>query len=276
MKRLLVILIGLMLFCNVQAQTRKRTFRQHEVGIYLGGSYYIGDLNSNRQFFLTQPAFGAFYRFTPNYRYAFRAGYNYGGVAGDDSQSEDSDQRQRNLNFKTDINEFYIISEFNFLEYRISNDKYKFSAFLFAGISVFTFKPLGNLGAGQWESLQPLQTEGQSIPYGLVQVAIPFGIGFKVNVSKRIGLGLEWGPRKTFTDYLDDVSGTYPDPKINPPNGLKGLQYSNRTRGGADVINSQRGNPSTQDWYIFCGLTINIKLNPRPVPCHAYGSIRTE
>jgi hypothetical protein len=42
-------------------------------------------------------------------------------------------------------------------------------------------------------------------------VAIPFGIGAKMNVSKKVGIGLEWGPRKTFTDYLDDVSGTYPD-----------------------------------------------------------------
>jgi hypothetical protein len=32
-----------------------------------------------------------------------------------------------------------------------------------------------------------------------------------MNVSKKVGIGLEWGPRKTFTDYLDDVSGTYPD-----------------------------------------------------------------
>lgn len=255
----------------MQGQTRKRTFRQHEVGVLIGGSYYIGDLNPGRQFFLTQPAGGIFYRFTPNYRYAFRGGINIGTIQGDDSQSEDADQRQRNLNFKSNIQEFYVISEFNFLEYRISNDKYRFSFFLFAGVSVFNFKPMGNLGGGNWSALQPLRTEGQTKPYKLVQVAIPFGAGVKLNVSKRIGIGLEWGPRKTFTDYLDDVSGTYPDPKVNPPNGNLGMLFSNRTRNGGDVINTQRGNPRTKDWYFFCGLTLNIKLNPRPVPCHAQG-----
>jgi hypothetical protein len=104
--------------------------------------------------------------------------------------------------------------------------------------------------------------------YKLYQVAIPFGIGFKLNVSKRIGLGIEWAPRKTFTDYIDDVSGLYPDPSKNPPNGEKGMAFSNRSLDGGDVINSQRGNPRTKDWYSFFGLTLNIKVSFRPEPCY--------
>jgi hypothetical protein len=260
-----------LLVCQFHAQTRKRSFRQHEIGLFLGGAYYIGDLNPTRQFFLTQPAGGAFYRFTPNYRYAFRGGINFGTVMGDDSQSEDADQRQRNLNFKSRITEFYGQAEFNFVEYRISNDKHRFSIFLFAGLSVFKFNPLGNLGGGTWEALQPLRTEGQTKKYRLWQVGIPFGIGFKVNVAKRLGIGLEWGPRKTFTDYIDDVSGTYPDPNVNPPNGAKGLLYSNRSRNAGDVVNSQRGNPRNKDWYFFYGITLNVKLNPRQAPCYSSG-----
>jgi hypothetical protein len=255
----------------VGAQTRKRNFRQHEVGIFIGGSYYLGDLNPRKHFFLSQPAGGVFYRFTPNYRYAFRGGVNLGNIMGDDSQSEDPDQRQRNLNFKSRIADFYVIAEFNFVEYRISNDKYRFTSFLFAGIDVFNFKPMGNLGGGQWESLQPLRTEGQTKKYKLWQVGIPFGIGIKINVAKKLGIGLEWAPRKTFTDYLDDVSGTYPDPTINPPEGTKGFQYSNRSRDNVDVINSQRGNPRTKDWFAYFGLTLNLKIDPRPAPCFTQG-----
>jgi hypothetical protein len=249
----------------------RRNFRQHELGIFIGGSYYLGDLNPRKHFFLTQPAGGLFYRFTPNYRYAFRAGINTGSIMGDDSQSEDPDQRQRNLNFKSRINEFYALAEFNFLEYRISNDKYRFSLFLFAGLDVFNFKPMGNLGGGAWESLQPLQTEGQSKKYKLWQVGIPFGVGAKINVAKRMGIGLEWGPRKTFTDYLDDVSGVYPDPLVNPPNGSKGAQFSNRSREGGDLVNTMRGNPRTKDWFFYFGLTLNIKLQLAPQPCFSYG-----
>lgn len=251
------------------SQSRKRHFRQHEVGVLIGGAYYIGDLNPRKQFFLTQPAFGGFYRFTPNYRYAFRGGINYGTIMGDDSQSSDADQLQRNLNFKSQIIEFNVLAEFNFLEYRISNDKYKFTTYLFLGLDVFTFKPRAQYG-NFWIDLQPLHTEGQTKGYKLTQVAIPFGIGAKMNVSKKVGIGLEWGPRKTFTDYLDDVSGTYPDTDINPFTNVNGAKLSDRSKNGGNNINKQRGNPKTKDWYFFFGVTLSLKLNFKAPPCYAY------
>ncbi len=271
MKRLILIFLVFLLFSDLQAQKRARNFRQHEAGIFVGGSYYLGDLNPGRHFFLTQPSGGVFYRFTPNYRYAFRGGYNFGNLMGDDSQSEDPDQRKRNLNFKSRINDFHLLAEFNFLEYRISNDKYRATFFIFAGINVFNFRPQGNLGNAQWESLRELRTEGQTKKYRLWQVGIPFGVGIKLNVSKKIGIGLEWAPRKTFTDWIDDVSGKYPNPAVNPANGVKGQQYSNRTLDGGDVINAQRGNPRTKDWYVFVGITLNIKLTLSPEPCYQTG-----
>lgn len=190
---------------------------------------------------------------------------------GDDSQSEDADQRKRNLNFKSRINELYAQAEFNFVEYRISNNKYKFSFFIFAGVSLFNFNPQGNLGGGTWNNLRPLRTEGQTKKYKLWQMAVPFGIGYKLNVSNWIGLGLEWAPRKTFTDYLDDVSGTYPDYSKNPPTSDLAMAYSNKSTDGGDKTNSQRGNPRTKDWYSFFGLTLNIKVVFRPQPCYQSG-----
>lgn len=260
----------LLMAVNAVSQTQqKRHFRQHEVGGLIGGSYYIGDLNPRKHFFLTQPALGLFYRFTPNYRYAFRGGVNFGSIMGDDTQSEDADQLQRNLNFKSNIYEFNVLAEFNFLEYRISNDKYKFTTFLFLGLDVFMFKPRAEIG-NRWVDLQPLKTEGQSSGYKLTQMAIPFGIGMKMNVSRQVGIGLEWGPRKTFTDYLDDVSGTYPDYLKNPHASPMSQSLSDRSKNAGDNINKQRGNPRTKDWYCFFGITINVKLNPRERPCHAY------
>ncbi len=270
MKFCLYILTALLISTSTLfSQTKKRNFRQHEVGIFIGGAYYIGDLNPRKQFALTQPAAGAFYRFTPNYRYAFRGGIYWGNIMGDDSQTDDADQLQRNLNFKSRIIEFNAIAEFNFLEYRISNDKYKFTTFLFLGIDVFTFRPRGQLG-NQWIDLQPLKTEGQEKAYKLTQVGIPFGIGAKMNVSKQVGIGLEWGPRKTFTDYLDDVSGTYPDPSTAPLNSATAVKMSDRSKNAGSNINEQRGNPRTKDWYFFFGITLNIKLNMKPAPCYAY------
>ena len=266
---LYIFLFCIILSSHVFSQQRRRNFRQHEVGFLIGGSYYIGDLNPRRQFFLTQPAAGAFYRFTPNYRYAFRGGINWGNIMGDDSQTDNADQIQRNLNFKSRIIEFNAIAEFNFLEYRISNDKYKFTTYLFLGIDVFNFKPRAQMG-NFWIDLQPLNTEGQTKRYKLTQVSIPFGIGAKMNVSKQVGIGLEWGPRKTFTDYLDDVSGTYPDWETAVVTSVNSLKLSDRSKNGGNNINKQRGNPRTKDWYFFFGITLNIKLNFKAPPCYAY------
>lgn len=266
---LYIFLILLCLSSSVSAQSKKRNFRQHELGIFLGGAYYIGDLNPRKQFNLTQPAAGLFYRFTPNYRYAFRGGINWGNVMGDDSQSDDADQLQRNLNFKSQIIEFNVIAEFNFLEYRISNDKYKFTTFLFLGLDVFSFKPRAQMN-NNWIDLQPLKTEGQSKGYRLTQVAIPFGVGAKINVSKKVGIGIEWGPRKTFTDYLDDVSGTYPDPNVTIFTNPNSPKLSDRSKNAGSNINEQRGNPRTKDWYFFFGLTLNFKLTFVAPPCYSY------
>lgn len=267
--KIYIVLVFVFIQCMVHAQSRRRNFRQHEVGVLIGGSYYIGDLNPRKQFFLSQPAAGVFYRFTPNYRYAFRAGFNFGNILGDDSQTDDADQLQRNLNFKSQILELNVIAEFNFLEYRISNDKYKFTSYLFLGIDVFQFKPRAQYN-NVWIDLQPLHTEGQTKGYKLTQVAIPFGVGIKMNVSKKVGIGLEWGPRKTFTDFLDDVSGTYPDTDINPFTTINGPKLSDRSKNAGNNINKQRGNPRTKDWYFFFGVTLNVKLNFSAPPCYAY------
>jgi hypothetical protein len=45
---------------------------------------------------------------------------------------------------------------------------------------------------------------------------------------------------------------------------------ADRSKNGGNNINKQRGNPRTKDWYFFFGVTLNVKLNPRPKPCYAY------
>jgi hypothetical protein len=254
---------------QVQAQTAKRNFRQRELGVFLGGSYYLGDLNPYRHFAGTKPAAGLLFRYTTNYRYAFRFGFNYGSIEAYDSKSNSPDQLLRNANFRSKLYDFHALAEFNFVEYRIGHSKHYFTMFIFGGIGAFRFSPEGDIGNG-WTSLQPLRTEGQSKAYPLVQINVPFGVGFKYNVSDYIGIGVEWGPRKTFTDYLDDVSGLYPDPKVNPPAG-NGMAYAYRSKDSYDLTGTMRGNPRTKDWYFFYGLTINIKLPGGGNQCYGVG-----
>lgn len=250
-KKPLLYLFCLLVTCS-QAQTRKRNFRQKEIGVFGGASYYIGDLNPRRHFIPSHPAFGAFFRYTTNYRYAFRVGANYGVVSASDAASKEPDQLERNLNFRSKIYDAHAIAEFNFLDYRIGNDKHYFTLFLFAGLGACYMNPEVSRN-GNYVYVQGQKTEGQKKSYSKIQMTLPFGIGFKWNVSSNCGLGFEWGPRKMFTDYLDDVSGSYYTTSDSNPLAIPG---------------TMRGNPRTKDWYFFYGFTFNYKLPQKDKECH--------
>jgi hypothetical protein len=264
--------VSIFIFCCVTfatfSQTRKRNYIQRELGFYLGGSYYLGDLNPRKHFLYSRPAVGLFFRYTTNYRYAFKFGFNYGTINASDAKSGEIDQLERNLSFRSRLYEFNSTAEFNFVEYRVGNSKYPFTMYIFAGLAGYFFNPQSDIGRG-YESLSGLKTEGRSYPK--FQMSVPFGIGFKWNIGRVCGLGIEWGPRRTFTDYLDDVSGTYPDFTQMDSNSDKTQDYSDTRLGGAAFPGSMRGNPRTKDWYFFYGITLNIKLRPAKQTCHGAG-----
>jgi hypothetical protein len=276
MKKTALILFTFLTASLFAQNTNKKAYFSHDIGVFLGGAYYIGDLNSTH-FFMTQPGIGVFYRFNYNYRLSFRGGFNFGSVQADDSQTNNPDQLERNLNFKSKIQEFYTQAEFNFWEYRVGHSDFIFAPYIFAGVGVFHFDPMGHY-QNQWVELRDLATEGQKTSqnptqkkYSLYQPVIPFGLGFKLSVSKMITIGFEWGPRKTFTDYLDDVSGKYVDPvKLAAEKGAMAAIMSNRAKNPSDFINDVgklRGNPNTKDWYFFYGFVISFKLKGKPKEC---------
>ncbi len=72
---------------------------------------------------------------------------------------------------------------------------------------------------GEWVDLKPLRTEGQGLipgreEYKLTQLNIPMGIGVKYFLTETFHVSSEVLHRKTFTDYIDDVSTNYVDPDI--------------------------------------------------------------
>jgi hypothetical protein len=252
----LFIFLFLFGFLSSFSQIRKRHYKQHEVGLFGGAAYYLGDLNPRTHFIYSKPAFGAFYRLSTGTRTAFRFGADYGSVYASDSKSKDAAQLERNLNFTSNIYDGYAIAEFNFVDYRIGSNKDYFTMFLFAGIGVFHFDPQSNVKGIGTVDLQHVKTEGQH--YSKIQMNLPFGIGIKWNATKVIGFGFEWGPRKLFTDYLDDVSNIYPN-------------AVGRISGTGDP-QTMRGNPRTKDWYFYYGFTMQIRLPKKNIECTMGGS----
>jgi hypothetical protein len=251
--------------------------QRNEIGLLLGTSYYLGDLNPSKHFFLTKPAGGIIYRYIITPRWAVKMDGLYGRVAGDDAKSKVN--VNRNLSFRSSIFEASSQLELNFLTYATGNkDKNYFSPYIFAGLALFHFNPKAEY-SGTWYALQPLGTEGQRTtltnqkPYPLTGVSIPFGIGFKYSIGDNVCIGAEWGLRKTFTDYIDDISTTYPDPTIlAAQNGEIAAALSDRSlTAQSQHAGLQRGNSITKDWYAFAGAFITFKFKAfKDETCPAY------
>jgi hypothetical protein len=123
-----------------------------------------------------------------------------------------------------------------------------------------------------WYDLQSLGTEGQgttarpgSAPYKVDHVSVPFGAGFKFDLGK-VDVQLEWGMRRTGTDYIDDVSGTYVDNDVlafenGPLAALLADPTGVHTIPGFNNDDRSRGDPNTRDWYSYSGLTITYVIS---------------
>lgn len=235
-----------------------------ELGLMGGVTSYMGDLNPYKPFSMVSPAGGLLYRYNFNSRVAVGLNALYGKVKSDDSITKaDLD---RGLNFESNIYEIGAVAEVNFFRYFIGSQKHRITSYIFGGANYFFFKPYGNIN-GEKIELRPLYTEGQALPeinnpeYSLSSYAISFGMGMKYSLSKYFGLRLEWGMRKTGTDYLDDVSKKYylnlkdnPTPEITVENLASDPHMSHN-------LGMQRGNSKNNDWYSFAGVALTISLD---------------
>jgi len=251
MKRIiLIILLGMSTF-GLSAQ------KSLEVGLFGGGSYYIGDMNPAFHFLMTKPAYGFVTRLNLDSRWAVRVSAYRGELQGDDNVTEVIDNRK--LFFTSEITDISAVIELNFFNYITGSTRNFLAPYLFGGIGVFMFDPQAN-----GVSLSEAGTEGQNVgfdgrsPYKTTQLAIPFGFGFKYSLSKKLGFAFEWGLRKTFTDYIDDLSTTYylNGESINPNDQDQILSDPTMSHKPYQA----RGNASTNDWYAFFGLTITYKF----------------
>ena len=238
-----------------------------EAGLLLGTAQYQGDL-SKQQYTLseTKPGFGGLFRYYFNPKFNLKASIMYGQISGDDANYDDEKGRKRrNLSFRSHILEGSVQLEYNILPYVNNTELYKWAPYVFTGVSVFNFNPKAEY-QGETYELQPLGTEGQGTQgepdkYNLTQLSIPLGVGLKYSVGSGWNIGLEAGLRKTFTDYLDDVSSDYPDPSVFDDGSIANKLYdrSDEVEGIDQQVHgegSQRGNPDDDDWYTFFGFTI--------------------
>lgn len=294
-KRLLLLLI---LILPLAAMSQRNKRYKWEACIGLGASNFLGDLGGANQvgtnglrdleFSLTKPAVSVNARYRKGRFWGYKGGFYWGTVSGYDYLTTERYRHNRNLHFKSNIFEFSAMGEFYLTKERPGHIyKYKnlkgwkhidMQVYLMGGIGVFYYNPKAVWG-GTWIPLQPLGTEGQGVKpgtkkYSRVSMCIPVGIGLKYALDRRWSIGLEVVMRKTFTDYIDDVSTVYYDPvEIGNANGSMGaaaMFLSNPTNGEITAANNegidptgigqQRGDATDNDSYMFVHFTVNYKI----------------
>ncbi len=261
------------------AQSKKHE-RSKEICLVGGTAYYLGEINPYKHFGTRlQPGGGLAFRNNISRRWTIKSSLLYADVEAWDKDSKDPWMQNRNLHFKNQMVEGSLLFELNFFDYQIGNRQYNMSPYLFGGLAYFQMRPMANY-KGTWYELQPLGTEGQGTSFGGERyrtglMSVPFGVGFKTNLFSVFGFSLEWGVRKTWTDYFDDVSGVYVNPELlEDQSGVLSAALSDQSlqKEIPDVDGNhngglQRGDPGRKDFYFFFMGSLNIRIDKKATSC---------
>lgn len=219
------ILAFLLIGCSISSSAQRS-----ELGFGLGTFNYTGDLVRNYNFKYSKPAATVFYRANISTVISFRASITAGKL-GASEKPIDAFALQRNASFNIFVFEASTVMEYHFLNWRDSKKFVRFTPYLFAGLGLFGMSGNANKTAA----------------FSDVQPVLPFGGGVKYVYNPKWYLSLEFGIRKTFFDYLDNVSEGNPRRK-----------------------NFQYGNPNDNDHYFFLGISLTRTFYDIPCPKNPY------
>jgi len=203
--------------CAILLVVGKSTAQKIEMGASLGAFNYKGDIATglNPRFF--RPGGSLFFRYNANRSLTLRTEVLTGSITGDDQYAKDPFQNVRNLSFKTSVSEANLIGEYNFLNYQDRRFAVNWTPYVFGGIGYSRFSP-----------------KPRTADYKTTGWVLPFGVGVKYQINRPWNIGMEFGSRITFTDYLDNLGG--------PTTSLNKLE---------------QGDPSTKDMYYYLGFSVS-------------------
>ncbi|NUY81637.1 hypothetical protein HUK80_12065 [Flavobacterium sp. MAH-1] len=203
----------------------------HEIGVFAGGSNFIGDVGRTNYIRPNELAYGILYKWNRSPRHSWRFSYTQSKLTANDLDSDMQARKTRGYNFENHVKEFSAGLEFNFFDFNLHEGKKLVTPYVFSGLNYFIYEEL-------------YQLDGYKKDYRAGSFAIPMVVGVKSNIAENWVLGLEVGARWTFTDNLDGS---------NPKNeNLTELKF---------------GNINNKDWYMFSGLTLTYTFGNKPCYC---------
>lgn len=227
MRYLILTLIGLFTLQNTSAQI-------YELGVFAGGSNFIGDVGATDYISPNQLAAGALFKWNRSPRHSFRASVIFSNLKGVDNLSDDPRRIKRDYSFKTNVIEISAGMEFTFLDFDLHSQGFLGTPYLYSGISVL------NHDNYYFQQNRYVSEQTNSWAYG-----IPIVLGYKARLSNHIILAAEIGARYTFSDELD---GSVPDSR--------------------DRASLRFGNTNSNDWYVFSGITLTYTFGRKPCFCN--------
>ncbi|MFH7016890.1 DUF6089 family protein [Flavobacterium sp. FlaQc-47] len=225
MKKIFNLLLCFFPFITLNAQI-------HEIGVFLGGSNFVGDVGSTTYIAPEKLAIGVLYKWNKSPRHAYRFSYTQSTITGNDRDSEETGRNQRGYSFENTVKELSAGLEFNFFDFNLHDYHQKVTPYIYSGLSYFMYDQLHVTGG---------QTKKDK---SSGSIAIPITLGIKSNIAPHWVLGAEVGARYTFTDNID---GSNPSNKAYEP-----LHF---------------GNLNNNDWYVFTGITLTYTFGQKPCYC---------
>ncbi len=204
----------------------------NEVGLFVGGSNYIGDIGPEYYINPNNIMGGVIYKWNLNPRIAFRGTFTYAQLSSDDADATNNARYNRGMRFTNSIKELAIGIEFNYFEYNLDDYKKTKTPYLLVEFAAFNYNVVKSESS---PGSQNYNYESKTA------YAIPFGIGYKTKLVYDFAIALEIRARYTFEDDID---------------------YNNQE---IDLL--KFGNPASNDWYMLTGISLVYTFG-RP-PCYA-------
>ena len=207
----------------------------YEIGGFVGGSNFIGDVGSTQFVKPNNLTFGGLFKWNRSPRHSLRASLIYSGLSADDAFSSDPRRTERAYSFNAAILEASLGMEFNFLDFDLHMATPMSTPYIYTGIN------MTNHPSFYFTSIDLVSENTRINTFG-----IPIIIGYKTTFTPHLIIAFEVGARYTFSDHLD---GSDPNP----------IGSSNSVR---------FGNFNNNDWYMFSGFTLTYTFGRKPCYCN--------
>lgn len=223
------------------ACTQVASAQMFEIGGFVGGANYIGDVGNTTYINPNSLVAGGIVKWNRSDRHSFRLSLLYADIQANDASSNQVRRQQRGYSFSNHVAEASLGLEFNFWSFDLSKAEEQSTPYLYTGLTYFQSKH--QLLSADRPGRGTLQPQGDNWEF-----SIPMVFGYKQTITRRIIGAVEVGARYTFTDNMDGSNPQEVLGRRNPPREF--------------------GNTNTKDWYVFSGVSLTFTFGRKPCYTH--------